>query len=141
MVGFAESMGYKMLQRRTESIKVSSPLGQESNFEILDNFAFSSERKRMGIILRCTENDTYIFMLKGADVVIKNLLIPTERAFVEEQTYNLSKEGLRTMVFAQRKLGREEYKAWKEKMKRATMCIGDKGAEELACINSLEQDL
>jgi phospholipid-translocating ATPase len=40
------------------------------SYEILENFPFSSDTKRMGIILRHIETDTYIFYLKGAEVVM-----------------------------------------------------------------------
>ena len=50
----------------------------------------------MGIILR---NDSkIIFFLKGADVVLSRLMNKKSQLFVQEESGNLSREGLRTMV-------------------------------------------
>jgi phospholipid-translocating ATPase len=43
-------------------------------FEILFNFPFSSDRKRMGIILREKSTDKTFFLVKGADFIMKDLV-------------------------------------------------------------------
>lgn len=45
-------------------------------YSILANFPFSSETKRMGIIVRHQDSDRIIFYLKGAETVIKNKVRP-----------------------------------------------------------------
>jgi phospholipid-translocating ATPase len=45
-------------------------------YSILANFPFSSETKRMGIIVRHKDSDRIIFYLKGAETVIKNKVRP-----------------------------------------------------------------
>jgi len=45
-------------------------------YSILANFPFSSETKRMSIIVRHKDSDRIIFYLKGAETVIKNKVRP-----------------------------------------------------------------
>lgn len=45
LVQFAEQMGFKMEQRKLYSLRLSTPSGQVLNFQIIQNFPFSSERK------------------------------------------------------------------------------------------------
>ena len=46
------------------------------SYQILANFPFSSETKRMGIIVRHQDSGRIIFYLKGAETVIKNKVRP-----------------------------------------------------------------
>lgn len=49
---FAESIGMILEEREEQFIKVRDVQGNLQNYEILQNFPFSSETKRMGIIVR-----------------------------------------------------------------------------------------
>lgn len=44
------------------------------DFEILFNFPFSSDWKRMGIILMEKSTNKYFFLVKGADFIMKDLV-------------------------------------------------------------------
>lgn len=46
-------------------------VNKKEDYEILKIFPFSSETKRMGIILRHLKSKKIIFYMKGADVVMK----------------------------------------------------------------------
>jgi phospholipid-translocating ATPase len=141
LVNFAEELGYFMEARRTNSIKIKNPDGSESSFEILENFAFSSERKRMGILLRNYESGKITFYLKGADAVFEPLLSPEEWVFVKEQAEQLSKEGLRTLVMTQKAVTKNEYLVWKEAMNRASQNLKNRIDAERKCIEDLEKGM
>jgi len=47
-----------------------NPNNVEEKYEILANFPFSSETKRMGIIVKHLETERIILYLKGADMVM-----------------------------------------------------------------------
>ena len=79
---------------------------------MLANFPFSSETKRMGIILKQTETGKIIFYLKGAEVVMKATVRPGQRATIDESCENLAIEGLRTLVIAQRGLTQKYFNDW-----------------------------
>lgn len=70
LVNFAKELKMKLLERTSDSMKLQNPTSQEENYEILANFPFSSETKRMGILVRHTSSNRLIFFLKGADVAI-----------------------------------------------------------------------
>ena len=48
----AESMGMFLEYRDERTIKLINPNAEEEEYEILQNFPFSSDTKRMGIIMR-----------------------------------------------------------------------------------------
>lgn len=52
LVKFAESLGMLLTEREENYIKLKNPLDEEEEYDILANFPFSSESKRMGIILK-----------------------------------------------------------------------------------------
>jgi phospholipid-translocating ATPase len=45
-------MGVKLIKREEDYIQLTNVLGEVEEYDILDNFPFSSETKRMGIIVR-----------------------------------------------------------------------------------------
>lgn len=104
LVRFADSMGMKLIERDQNLIKIANTTGTEENYEVLANFPFSSDTKRMGIVLRQVESGKIIFYLKGAEVVMKATVRPGQRATIDESCENLAIEGLRTLVIAQKGL-------------------------------------
>lgn len=57
----------KLIQRNNEYMKIENPSNKIEEYSILANFPFSSETKRMGILLRHMATNRIIFFLKGAD--------------------------------------------------------------------------
>lgn len=53
---------------------IKNCLDEYDEFKILKIFPFSSDTKRMGIIVRHCASDKLIFYLKGADVIMKQFL-------------------------------------------------------------------
>lgn len=51
LVEFAERVGMKLVKRTNEEILITTAANLEENYKILYEFPFSSERKRMGIVL------------------------------------------------------------------------------------------
>jgi phospholipid-translocating ATPase len=141
LVNFAEELGYFMKSRKTNSINIDTPKGKSDVYDILENFAFSSERKRMGILLRNVETKKLIFFLKGADSVFENLISAEEWVFVKEQAENLSSEGLRTLVLTQKYISEDEYSNWKDIMNRASQNLKNRIQEETKCIELLENGM
>ena len=52
LVKFAEEMGMLLLYRDETYIKLRNPNGDLEEYDILQNFPFKSETKRMGIVIR-----------------------------------------------------------------------------------------
>lgn len=54
LVQFAESLGMILEERDDRLVKIRDTNGHVQEYEILENFPFSSETKRMGIVVRHT---------------------------------------------------------------------------------------
>jgi magnesium-transporting ATPase (P-type) len=73
-------------------------------------FPFTSETKKMGILLRFESEgqERYIYLVKGAEVVIEPKINPQSRITCSEACEEFATEGLRTLVFAQKVLTADE---------------------------------
>ena len=111
MVKTAAEQGYKLIETSLNK-KVIRINGENYNYEILKVLGFSSERKRMSIIIRYL--DEIILYTKGADSEISNRL---SKEYLDNNNYDIiskgliefSKKGLRTLMIAYRKISKEEY--------------------------------
>lgn len=120
LVKFAEHLGFFLESRTPQEIVIKNKIGEREEYDILNCFPFSSESKRMGIILRYRKNGLILFYLKGAEVILKEKIQPQQRDnFMLEKCETLSLEGLRTLVIAQKVLTTEEYESWHDEYKRA----------------------
>lgn len=52
-----------LVERDLHRIKIEAPHGRTLNYEILQLFPFTSERKRMGIIVKVREEGFHIIIL------------------------------------------------------------------------------
>lgn len=104
LVKFADSMGMNLTSRDQNTIEIVNTAGNSEKYDVLANFPFSSDTKRMGIVLRHKATKRLIFYLKGAEVVMKEKCRPNQRATVDESCENLASEGLRTLVICQKQL-------------------------------------
>jgi len=60
-----------MLVYRDETfIKLQNPNGDIEEYDILQNFPFKSETKRMGIVIKHRQTGKLMFYVKGADVAM-----------------------------------------------------------------------
>lgn len=69
-------MGMRLENRTDDSVVIKDPNGKQMNYDILDNFPFSSETKRMGIIVKNQIEDKIMFYMKGAEVVMERKVRP-----------------------------------------------------------------
>lgn len=84
LVKFVDSMGLELTERDEESITLKNPSGEIEKYTVLANFPFSSETKRMGIIVRHESSGKYIFYMKGAEVVVEEKVQAFQRIVVKE---------------------------------------------------------
>ncbi|KAI3378134.1 hypothetical protein SNEBB_007079 [Seison nebaliae] len=114
LVEWAAKLGVVMIQRSLTTISIKINFPQNDNwikFRILRIFPFKSETKRMGVILQEVhpnqELGQIIFMMKGADHVMQDIVQSSD--WLNEETSNLAREELRTLVFGRRILTKHEY--------------------------------
>jgi len=103
LVNGARFFGYKFLARDDENNVVIETKGGELNFQLLNVIEFTSDRKRMTVIVRDPEGKIKV-LCKGADSIILPRL--KEGAMkVKETNQNLddyANEGLRTLLIAEK---------------------------------------
>ena len=66
----------RLENRSDDSVEILDPSGKSMQYDILDNFPFSSETKRMGIIVKNQIEDKIMFYMKGAEVVMERKVRP-----------------------------------------------------------------
>ena len=107
IVKWTESVGLTLTFRDRTRIELQSPTGSKLVYEVLEIFPFTSESKRMGIIIRDVQTSEITFLQKGADVVMAKIVQRND--WLEEETANMAREGLRTLVMARRRLNEGWY--------------------------------
>ena len=128
LVKTAASQGYKLIETSidTKTIKIG-----EKNYcyEILKVLGFSSERKRMSIIVK-DKNEIKLY-IKGADCEISKRLSKKSLKNENYQTISnglidFSKKGLRTLMVAYRKINSNDYTSWVNKLHEDELNIENK---------------
>ena len=121
LVKTACSQGYKLFTTSIDKKMVK--IGREGvfTFEILHVLGFSSERKRMSIIVR--DKNIIKIYCKGADMEIIKRLSPKEQKkqkvkVISTELDNFSKLGFRTLMVASKIIKESDYKLWIDKIRK-----------------------
>ena len=141
MVRFADSLGMNLIERDQNVIVIQNTSGQTEHYEVLANFPFSSETKRMGIVLKNRESGKIIFYLKGAETVMKATVRPGQRATIDESCENLAIEGLRTLVFGQKGLSQKYFDEWQKRYMAAKAQLVNREERVAEVVRELEEGL
>lgn len=72
LVKFADTLDMRLVERDQNKITIQNAVKTLETYSILANFPFSSDTKRMGIVMRHNNSGRIIFYLKGAETVMKN---------------------------------------------------------------------
>jgi phospholipid-translocating ATPase len=139
-VKFTSTLGLELVSRDSSRVKIKHRL-RTLEFEILNVFPFSSERKRMGIVLKEVGSSDKIFYIKGADVVMKPLVRETSRGFIDEECENLAREGLRTLVVGSRVVKAAEYERFRQSFERANESMDERERKIEKAIGYLERNI
>ncbi|KAI0659521.1 aminophospholipid-transporting P-type ATPase [Cubamyces menziesii] len=140
IVKWTESVGLRLTFRDRTRIELQTPSGARISFEVLDIFPFTSESKRMGIIVRDAQTGEITFLQKGADVVMAKIVQRND--WLEEECGNMAREGLRTLVMARRRLSEQAYAQFKEQHHLASIKLEGRNEAMAAVVaEMLERDL
>ncbi|KAG9123612.1 putative aminophospholipid-translocase [Ceratobasidium sp. 392] len=140
IVKWTESVGLTLTSRTRTQIELQAPDGTTMAYNVLALFPFTSESKRMGIVVQSADTHEIMFVQKGADTVMARLVQRSD--WLEEETANMAREGLRTLVCARRKLSAAEWSAFETAHKAASVRVEGR-AEAMAEVvgNHLERGL
>lgn len=140
IVKWTQSIGLTLVFRDRARIELQTPIGSRIAFDVLDIFPFTSESKRMGIVVRDCQSGEITFLQKGADVVMVKIVQRND--WLEEETANMAREGLRTLVMARKRLSAQLYNEFKEKHHEASVRLeGRNEAMGAVVAEYLEHDL
>uniref|UniRef100_A0A8C2ZW59 Phospholipid-transporting ATPase n=1 Tax=Cyclopterus lumpus TaxID=8103 RepID=A0A8C2ZW59_CYCLU len=139
LVRWTQSVGLTLVNRDLTSLQLRTPSGQMLSFHILQIFPFTSESKRMGIIVREESTGDIAFYMKGADVAMASIVQYND--WLEEECGNMAREGLRTLVVAKKSLSEEQYQDFENRYNQAKLSIHDRGLKVTAVVESLEREM
>ncbi|KAG6833415.1 hypothetical protein H0H87_007400 [Tephrocybe sp. NHM501043] len=140
IVTWTQSIGLTLVFRDRTRIDLRTPSGSIISFDVLDIFPFTSESKRMGIVVRDRQTGEITFLQKGADVVMAKIVQRND--WLEEETANMAREGLRTLVMARKRLGAQLYKDFKARHHEASVRLEGRNEAMTAVVAEyLEHDL
>ncbi|KAI0883334.1 phospholipid-translocating P-type ATPase [Annulohypoxylon maeteangense] len=152
IVRWTESVGLRLAYRdRKKMVLESTDTGKVVvQVQILDIFPFTSDGKRMGIIVRFQEQmnpsshdldggDVWFYQ-KGADTVMGSIVAAND--WLDEETANMAREGLRTLVVGRKRLPSEKYRAFSASYQEASLAISGRDAGMQRVVSEfLEHDL
>ncbi|KAI5789083.1 phospholipid-translocating P-type ATPase [Geopyxis carbonaria] len=165
IVRWTESVGLRLMHRDRNSMKLQSVATGETvvHVKILEVFPFTSEGKRMGIIVQFVgvdqvnkevdlltkdvepdadqrDNRNIWFYQKGADTIMSSIVASND--WLDEECGNMAREGLRTLVIGRKRLSFERYQEFSSKHKAASQLLHnrDKATQEVVS-TYLEHDL
>lgn len=140
IVKWTESVGLTLVFRDRTRMELQTPTGTRLSYDILELFPFTSESKRMGIVVRETQSGELLFLQKGADVVMARIVQRND--WLEEETGNMAREGLRTLVVARKRLTPQNYAAFKQRHHEASVRLDGRNEAMAAVVAEyLEREL
>lgn len=140
LVEWTEQVGLTLIHRDLQSMVLKLNASQQTlNFQILQMFPFTSETKRMGIIVRDEQTNDIIFYMKGADIVMQSIVQYND--WLQEECSNMAREGLRTLVVAKKHLTMEQYQEFEQRLMKARLQTIDRNRRVNEVIETLERDM
>lgn len=153
IVKWTEAVGLRLLHRdrkgmMLQSVDTGRPVVR---VRILEVFPFTSEGKRMGIIVQFLEGSESSsssnledgdiwFYQKGADTVMTSIVAAND--WLDEETANMAREGLRTLVVGRRRMSSQQYREFSTRYKEASLSIQGRDAGMARVVGHyLERDL
>ena len=144
LVKTAHEQGYTFMQssNKLREIRIGDLI---QTFDVLNVLNFSSERKRMSIIIK-DKNGIIKLYCKGADSEIMKRMSKTSKDniysnFTIKCVDKLSCKGYRSLLFAYKIIREEDYIKWNNELKNSEMNLAKKGKLVDKCYDQIEQEL
>jgi phospholipid-translocating P-type ATPase (flippase) len=131
------------LVKRTKRRMTLEIKGRLEEYTLLHMLDFSSERKRMSVIIRVrnTIGHRYFVLSKGADSVMLPLLTGNGGSILQASVDTLARRGLRVLVLAAREINIDIYEAFREALDSAENDLYQRKTRLAAACSLLEKDL
>lgn len=164
IVRWTESVGLRLSHRDRNGMKLQSVDTGEVvvRVKILEVFPFTSEGKRMGIVVQFISGDgrkgrqpdllggeeevedsgtgDIWFYQKGADTVMSSIVHAND--WLDEECGNMAREGLRTLVVGRKRLSNQRYQEFSARHKAASLSLANRDKAMARVVDEyLEHDL
>ncbi|XP_018026166.1 probable phospholipid-transporting ATPase IIA [Hyalella azteca] len=140
LVQWTEVVGLPLVHRDLNTMSLRCPVTKQLlRYTVLQVFPFTSDTKRMGIIVQEEDTGEIILYMKGADVVMASKVEYND--WLEEECSNLAQKGLRTLVVARKVLSREQYTSFEDSYRAARTCQQDRSSRVASVLETLESNL
>ena len=120
-------MELKLAARTLSELTLKAPQGTTLGYDILQVFPFTSETKRMGIIVRDKSTGEILFYMKGADVVMSTIVQYND--WLMEEVDNMAREGLGTLVVAKKILTEDQFLDFHQRYQAANLSVVNRSAQ------------
>ncbi|XP_065347057.1 probable phospholipid-transporting ATPase IA isoform X1 [Cloeon dipterum] len=125
LVEGAREFGFVFETREPESVTVRV-LGEQQRYEILHVLEFTSNRKRMSVVVR-TPSGRLQLLCKGADsVIFERLRDRSDCEITLRHLEEFATEGLRTLCCAVADISHAHYEEWKHTYHKAATALHDR---------------
>lgn len=152
IVQWTEHVGLRLLHRDRKFITLQFTGNDRIvvRVQVLNIFPFTSDSKRMGVIVKFLQdggssgsddrNGEIYFFQKGADTVMTSIVATND--WLDEETANMAREGLRTLVIGRKTLSAQQYNAFSSAYAQASLSLSDRDNSMARVIKQhLERDL
>ena len=149
IVKWTEAVGLRLVHRDRKSMTLQAVESGQTvvKVRVLEIFPFTSDGKRMGVIVQFLESTTansadgeIWFYQKGADTVMTAIVAAND--WLDEETANMAREGLRTLVVGRKRLSAQQYQEFSSAYKEASVSIAGRDAGMARVVSQfLECDL
>uniref|UniRef100_A0ACD5UA67 Uncharacterized protein n=1 Tax=Avena sativa TaxID=4498 RepID=A0ACD5UA67_AVESA len=141
LVNAASNLNMVLTSKDSRSAEISFN-GSKFYYELLDVLEFTSDRKRMSVVVKEGGSGKFLLLSKGADEAIFPRSCPGQ----EIKTYLEAVEmyshlGLRTLCLGWRDLEEGEYMEWSKKFQDASCSLDNRENKIAEVCHSLEQDI
>lgn len=143
LVNAAKDVGFEFRYRSNKEIEIKLG-GVKKIYKLLKMFPFTSERKRMTILVQDPEDpDFVIAFTKGADNVMKALSLERYNSHLNfDSIEQFAKKGYRTLLIGMKVIRFDEFKEWEEAYDEINKELDNKNKEELEqLVYLIERDL
>ncbi|KAL0969639.1 hypothetical protein UPYG_G00230160 [Umbra pygmaea] len=141
LVKAASCLGFVFSGRTPNSVIIQAQ-GTEQRFELLNVLEFTSDRKRMSVIVRSASGQIRLYC-KGADSVIYERLV--KNSMYKDVTLNhleiFATEGLRTLCYAVADISEVSYQDWAELYQQAATSINNRALQMAESYELIERNL
>lgn len=126
LVKAAAELQMVLTQRSGSTVELNF-LGTVVKYELLDILEFTSDRKRMSVVIREADQGKIMLLTKGADeAILPFIRLDQQFRPVAEVAESYARMGLRTLCLAYREIESDEYQRWSSEFREASSSLTER---------------